>query len=575
MSGFADKRSQEEMQFIAASKLNAAAVKALDGTPAKKTVLLCVADDEAYSIFAPAEESGFVIVAKSTQAEPVIGYSIEHFDANNMPLGLKWYLGEVSRNLQDMEAGRHRAPRRTASFTPVENFITTTWSQEYPFDRKTPNNYPAGCVATALAQCLNYFQYPNSAEFDATYYVTTTSGKKTSTEKRNEHISSTYSWPYKNTYKTFGNYGDNIPELLRDCGYATYMDYSKSGSGTQSNLAAIALTKNFGYPEECVKFHDRSCIDSQETWDQIIYDELAQKCPIIYGAHDSSFGGHAFLFSGVDADGLVYVNWGWRGSADGFYSLEYLTPTQGNDNMNFTNYQRMVYGIRPTPLPTDHIEGRIWSLNADVYTFYWDKVKDEDEQEHNTLFCNIPYGFINMNASDFKGVFGLFADDLTDGTSWVIAPELQDRDTIPAGYYYGGTSEQYKDFAFYYYIDGEKGLKPGHTYRMSFGVKDDYDITWRSILCTGGELAYDITYTGDIKTSTISETATTRPLLTGIEQQRWSTTEAYSSDNVTRVYDLSGRIIYTTPTSQFNLWNIPAHGTFIVRQGQQSRKVVR
>ena len=149
----AENRSLEEMQSIAAAKLRqTAAVKSLTGKTVSQAALQRVMDDAAYSVFTSQQSTGFVIVAKSTLAAPIIGYSSEPFDTDNLPAGLRWYLGQVSRNLQDLEAGRRQAPRRAATFTPVENFITTKWSQEYPFDRKTPNNYPCGCVATALAQ---------------------------------------------------------------------------------------------------------------------------------------------------------------------------------------------------------------------------------------------------------------------------------------------------------------------------------------------------------------------------------------------------------------------------------------
>ena len=575
-AGLADNRSLSEMQAIAASKLGSAtaAVKGVNGSSALTPTLLRVADDAAYSIFTPEQGDGFVIVAKSTLSAPVIGYSKGRYDADNLPPAFRWYLSEVSRNLQDVENGMRRAPQRAATYTPVENFITTQWSQEYPFNQKTPNNYPAGCVATALAQCLNYYQYPASAKFTGTYELTTKVGQKTKTERKSEEVSTTYTWPYKDNYKNFGKYGDNIDELLRDCGYATYMEYSKDGSGTVGYLVGIALTKTFGYPEESIKLHYLSWVGyDAETWNQLIYDELGRRCPVLYGAGSETFGGHAFIFSGIDDEGKVYVNWGWRGTADGFFDIWLLTPKQGTTTINFDLNHHMVYGIRPTALPTDRIETRIYSISGNAFTFRWGTSEDNDGVEHNTLYCDLPYGFINTCPSDFKGVFGIFGQDLTDGTSWVIADDLQDRDTIPAGYGYGGGSEQYKDFYFYYWIDGEKGLKPGHTYHMSFGTKDDREGTWHSILGQG-EVGYKITYTGDPATSTIEEENIGLPVLTGIHAPSAAMNKP-GSDGLTRVFDTSGRLVYAAPDSQFNLWEVPAHGILVVKQGSQVRKVVR
>lgn len=572
-------RSESEMRAIAASKLcGQAMVKGQQGTTGLRPQSLNrPVDAKAYSIFTPAEGDGFVIVAKSDLVEPIIGYSTEAIDPTDMPEGLRWFLDEWSREAERAEATGDiaRAPRRTAAtFSPVENFVTTTWSQEYPYDRQTPNNYPAGCVATALAQCMNYCQWPASADFDASYYVTTKVGKKTTTDQKTAHVSTAYTWPYKDSYKSVGRYTDNIDELLRDCGYACYMQYSESGSGSYTYLSGIALTHIFGYPQESVKFYNYAYVSDADLWAQMIYDELATRSPVLYGGSDPDFGGHAFVFSGIDEDGLVYVNWGWRGQSNGFFDITSLNPTANDGSeYHFTNNAEMVTGIRVNPLPSDHVKGYITAYAGDPYTFRFGTEKDDDEVEHVTLYCDLPYGFMNMNASDFQGVFGLFGQDLTDGTDWIIAPDLQDRDTLFSGYGYMGNTEQFKDFYFYYYVDGEKGLKPGHKYRLSFGVCDDQEGTWHSILCRGGELGYDIEYTGDPATCTVSEEKTPVPVLTGIHAPKADRLTV--DDGLTRVYDASGRIVYSAPSSRFNPWDIPAHGIFVVRQGNKVTKIVR
>lgn len=543
-------RSMKQMRDIAAAKFSRSAAAKGQWSGLKPATLQCLVEADAYAIFAPQQEEGFVIVAKSDLVKPVIGYSTAPFDVAAMPGGLKWYLQTVGSNLTAIEEGRARAPRSAASFTPVENFITTQWSQDYPFDRKTPNNFPSGCVATALAQCLNYRQFPPSADFEGAYSITTTKGKKETTENKTEQVSSTYTWPYKDTYKARGNYGDNIDELLRDCGYATYMSYRQTGSGTSLVFAGMALTQTFGYPEECVKLYERSYFaEDLEAWNQIVYDELSARSPVLYGAQDPNVGGHAFVFSGVDAEGLVYVNWGWRGVADGFYAIELLNPTSNGTTDHYTESHDMITGIRTTPLATDAIQTRIWGYSGDPYTFRWGVEEDEEGNAFHVLYADLPYGFINLSPSGFQGVFGLFAQDLTDGTSWVIAEDLQDRDTIPAGYGYCGSSEQYKEFYFYYKVDGDQGLKPGHTYRIAFGTKDDREGTWHSILCGGGEWAYDITYSGDPETSTVDAEPKAAPILTAIHAPLAA---PESRATLPRFFDLSGRRI-TQPHKGINI----------------------
>lgn len=532
----ADNRPLAEMQAIAASKLRTlTAERSQRNAPIQADNIQCVDDKDTYAVFSSQVGTGFVIVAKSTLVDPIIGYAEGPFYANTMPPAMQWYLSEVSRNLEAIEAGKAYA-NRSASYTPVRNFITTIWDQMYPFNQQTPNKYPCGCVATALAQCLNYFQYPSSVEFDAEYSVTTNDN----TEWKKAHISSTYTWPYKNSYM-LGRYNDNIDELLRDCGYMVYMDYAADGSGTSIAYVGSALTQILGYPEQSVKYYDQNYFGgTQDDWKQIIYDEMVLRSPIIYAATTSDLNGHAFLLSGVDAEGFVYVNWGWSGENNGFFNIDMLCV----EDMDFMSNHRMVTGIRPTPQPTDHVEPCVWSNSRKPYTFRWGKEQDDNGKFHNTLYIDIPGGIANYTPSTFDGVFGLFAQDLTDGTTWIIAEDLQDAETLPP--HYGYYVNEGEDFYFYYFIDGTEGLKIGHTYRMSFGTKDNREGTWHSIYCYGGELGYDVTYTGSIVTSTVSEEPTSVPVLTGIHHT------PTVSEREGAIYDLQGRKVNNGQPSMLN-----------------------
>ena len=117
----ADNRPLAEMQAIAASKLNVlAAERGQRNAPVHAVDTRCVADEETYAVFSGGSTTGFVIVAKSTLADPLIGYSVEPFDTDHLPANMQWYLNEVSRSLQAIEAGEAQLPLRAASYTPVK-----------------------------------------------------------------------------------------------------------------------------------------------------------------------------------------------------------------------------------------------------------------------------------------------------------------------------------------------------------------------------------------------------------------------------------------------------------------------
>ena len=562
----ASERSQKEMQEIALNHFApSSGVKATAGHGAVVKEPLCILSASTYSVYASPTDDRFVIVSKSDLTSPVIGYAQGRFTDATMAPGLRWYLSVVERNIQHAEAththlggpGIMKAPT-----TPVEPFITTLWHQSDPYNMKTPNNYPAGCVAVALAQCINYCRYPSKAQFRGyCYYTESASSTRYTIDSLD--INDIYFYPYLDLYgRATEGQKKSVATLVRDCGYATYMQYSKKGSGTYLYEAGIALTTRFSYPDECIKYAERSAFGgSQDDWNQIIYDEIHKRCPVIYGGQDENEGGHAFVFCGLDADGLVYVNWGWGGDGDGFFDISLLNPGE----MQFSSSQDMIYGIRKAPLEGDRPEPRIFSYNGQPYTFSFADEKDDDGKSHIALHISFNAGMVNMSPVTMDGEFGLFGTDITTGKNWQIKETDPDTWTPGVGYFLREPAA-----LFYYYM--EDALVAGHTYRISFGSRDKREGQWHSIICEGGEIGYEIYYTGDAATCTISERM--EPLYDGIRAIT-PTNDASESDALTRVYDTSGRLVYTSPTAQFNLWNVPARGVLVVKQGNDVKKVVR
>ena len=74
----------------------------------------------------------------------------------------------------------------------------------------------------------------------------------------------------------------------------------------------------------------------------LIYNELSMGRPVFYAGNSPTFGGHAFVIDGYDSTGRVHINWGWRGSDDGYYDIDL---TEGENN--YSKNQSMVIGIMP------------------------------------------------------------------------------------------------------------------------------------------------------------------------------------------------------------------------------------
>lgn len=297
------------------------------------------------------ERGGFAVISNDDRHEAVLGWSTGKFNADNMPDGLRWWLGAAEAALASHEDySREYLPQEINPELPdhVDPMLPTVWGQSEPFNLQAPGHYPSGCVATAMAQIMYYHKYPSQG---AGYIYDLGSGTFF------DFSTATYDYDsmlpdYRNGYTT--EQGNAVATLLRHCGAAVYMNYAPDGSGTASVNAAVALRDNFLYHEN-IAFRTRD-YHSTGDWLEMVYGELAADRPILYGAADAhGTGGHAFVFDGYNEDGLVSVNWGWDGDGNGFYDIELLDPTMIGSSFEYSEDQDMVMGIG---LPDDNVAHR-------------------------------------------------------------------------------------------------------------------------------------------------------------------------------------------------------------------------
>lgn len=333
---WAGVRTESRMRRIAASKLVGSAdaaskMEILEATPS-------------YYIYGKGKQ-GFVVVSTDDNTTPVLGYSSSEYNENDMPPAFKCWLKAVE-TLSFNEV-------TSASYTVTPNFLLTSWGQSDPFNYLCPDingtKAPAGCGATAMAQIMYYYQYPAQG-VGSGYYMLEDKG----TARFPDVINGVYQWDLMKPNYSKITISDEerlaVATLLKDAGLATHMTYSADFSGTYIHEVAGAFINNFGYDSNSLGYMIK-LFYSNEEWNRIIYEELAAKRPILVGGVDPAAGGHAFVFSGVDEEGKIYVNWGWNGKADGYYEITALNPRSnqgGNNSMEFNFDNEMIYGIQPS-----------------------------------------------------------------------------------------------------------------------------------------------------------------------------------------------------------------------------------
>lgn len=269
----------------------------------------------------------------------------------------------------------------TTSTDHVDPLLSTHWDQDYPYNDLCPE-YEAGkksatgCVATAMAQVMAYWQYP-ADRFDFSNMLpdyATLQGQNATPEQIQA-----------------------VAELMLTCGESIQMTYDKSSSA-ETNQIPVALAGQFGY-NPGARYLLRRHMNYAE-WAELLRNELRQGRPVIYRGQSSSVG-HCFVLDGFNEEGYFHVNWGWGGTSDGWYRFTMLTPPNlgtggGNSSDGYNNNQGMLLGIAPASVLTTPVELR---LEADSMGLY----KSVQGRDSIRIF-----GYANYSAGDtIRGDLGV------------------------------------------------------------------------------------------------------------------------------------------------------------------------
>lgn len=285
-----------------------------------------------YYVFPFGENKGFAIVSGDDDMPEIVGYA-DHgtYDANNMPAAMAAFLNNYRATIEAMKQGNASAIKNIAEAKALRanNTRTTTavspllgdikWNQSEPYNNMCPkydgtNLSATGCVATAMAQVMMYWKYPNELKADIQGYKTSTHELTVAGELKGQK----YDWDNMLPTYTNNNYTQNqadaVAKLMLHCGKAVEMDY---GEESGAIVTPGHLAKYFGYDSDLMLNLMRSCFTLAE-WTAIIDKELQAKRPILYSGRTTN-GGHQFVCDGSDGNGLYHINWGWGGYQDGYF----------------------------------------------------------------------------------------------------------------------------------------------------------------------------------------------------------------------------------------------------------------
>ena len=334
----------------------------LKGEPLRAPGRTTATEQQPLYVFNTDGNQGFVIVSGDDRAETILGYTEQgQYDEDALPENFRWWLEMTAKEIEALslqgEAQREAPARKVKTHRAITPLLVTEWNQGSATEEGNIYNTLCptingkhcitGCVATAGAQIMYYYQWPKKATSVVPGYTTEYSQADTSADLP----AVTFKWADMKPVYTPADKGtaaaEAVARLMLYCGYAANMWYGLGASSAATSTLARGMAEYFDYDPNTFRTVYRDTYSIEE-WDELIYQELAASRPIVYSG--SSFtGGHAFICDGYDGEGMYHFNWGWGGSYNGFFTLQATNPySQGESTREgFVFQQYVTIGIQP------------------------------------------------------------------------------------------------------------------------------------------------------------------------------------------------------------------------------------
>ncbi len=310
---------------------------------------------------------GFVIVSADNRVQPILGYSLQtNLDVDNLPSNfaawLESYDKQIRAAMEDASQPIHSGwAEQGMPKSGVEGYdsivgplLTTTWDQSPFYNDLCPldggTRTLTGCVATAMAQVMKYWNWPVTGVGQHSYN-TYSFGTLSA-----DFGATTYDWanmPTSLTSLSSTAQISAVATLMYHCGVAVEMVYAIDGSGIHDNIM-YKHGLNFPCPENALRtyfkyspaiYGVRHADLTDEEWSALIKNEIDHRRPVLFSGSGIDLG-HEFVCDGYDTNGYFHFNWGWSGIADGYFSLTRLNPS----GYDFTLSQCAIIGIEPDTL---------------------------------------------------------------------------------------------------------------------------------------------------------------------------------------------------------------------------------
>ena len=379
--GFARKRTVDQLETIAATHFASAKMQGASRSISETAPQLLSSSNEilpeskeekadttsAFYVYGY-PTGGFVIVSSDDCAQSVLGYSDGRFDRDSLPDNMRYWLSVYADEIHAASNSSNVATQSAETVSSNASYSATVspllkgikWDQGAPYNNKVPDKVNTGCVATAMAQVMKYYEYPAKG---AGSYSYTFEGRTFSAN----FAESTYDWNNMLDDYSVVNYStaeaNAVATLMYDCGVSVNMQYTLD-RGSAADLFGIveALVNYFGYDPN-TQYYSRDYYYSNE-WINKMKKELNEGRPLLYFANDAKETyGHAFVVDGYDASNRMHINWGWSGDLNGYFVINALTINgyllmnawdTDYEELDWSSFQYFIGGLQPKTTGTSY-----------------------------------------------------------------------------------------------------------------------------------------------------------------------------------------------------------------------------
>ena len=302
-------------------------------------------------------ETGFVIMAADDNYRPIIGYSDKGiFNPDDMAPALADYLEVVRQGVMTASQASSAKASVAADWAMLENcgrlvsrhggredvfLVETTWNQNYPYNYFCPEgdggpggHCYAGCVATAAAQLMKYWDHPLHGQGSYTYIPEDHPEYGPLTVNFGE---ATYDW--ENMANSISANSpieqiEAVAQLIYHVGVSVDMNYRPTSSGAVTGKLCETMPAYFFYTDQMDNLYREDY--THEGYMQLIIDAIDMNWPMVQRG-----GGHAYVLDGYNDNDMVHFNWGWSGSSDGWFNI---------DEHGYSDGESIIYNYVPAEI---------------------------------------------------------------------------------------------------------------------------------------------------------------------------------------------------------------------------------